>query len=418
MSAAPATTSETTPSKPKVSVDILGGLILGLAAIAGVLFENIDALKPLYDQLLTAVFTISLEGAAISKPLLLWINDGLMAVFFLFVALEIKKEVYGGALSDWKRAALPVAGAAGGMIAPALIFVGIVGIDSAEARGWAIPAATDIAFALGVLSLFGNRIAPSLKIFLLALAIVDDLAAIIIIAVFYTANLSLLALGLAAAGLAGLAILNLSGVRSYAAYILLGIFLWVCVLKSGVHATLAGVALGFAIPMAKDAVGFSPMITMKNGLRPWVAFLVMPVFAFANAGVPLGDLSLADLGAPLTLAIMAGLFIGKQIGVFGFAWAAIKTGIAQPPVGGTMVQMYGVSLLAGIGFTMSLFIGTLAFADVEHQNAVRLGVIAGSLLSGVLGAIVLIFSTSRQSADEAAATAPSQTASAAKPSVA
>ncbi|MEM7212829.1 MAG: Na+/H+ antiporter NhaA, partial [Pseudomonadota bacterium] len=297
------------------------------------------------------------------------------------------------ALSDWQRAALPVYGAIGGMAVPALVFIGIVGIESAEARGWAIPAATDIAFALGVLSLFGNRVPASLKIFLLALAIVDDLAAIAIIAVFYTDELSTMALFLGIGGVAILAAMNLFKVRNLGMYILIGIVMWVCVLKSGVHATLAGVALGFAIPIKRDSTGYSPMISLKYALMPWVSFLVMPVFAFANAGVPLGDLSFADLGAPLTLGIAAGLFIGKQIGVFGMAWGAIRLGLARPPEGGSLMQLYGVSLLAGIGFTMSLFIGTLAFVDVEHQNAVRLGVLSGSLLSGLLGAAVLAWAT-------------------------
>ncbi|MEM8790110.1 MAG: Na+/H+ antiporter NhaA [Pseudomonadota bacterium] len=378
--------------RPKVSKEVLGGLVLGMAAIAGLLAENIGFLRVYYDQLLGTQLVIAIEDASIAKPLLLWINDGLMAIFFLFVALEIKKEIVEGSLSSWKNASLPVMGAVGGMAVPALVFIGIVGIDSAEARGWAIPAATDIAFALGVLALFGDRVPAPLKVFLLALAIVDDLAAIIIIALFYTSELSQSALIIAAIGLGTLAIMNLRGVRSQAAFIVVGLILWVAVLKSGVHATLAGVALGFAIPIKRDSEGFSPMINMKNGLRPWVAFMVMPIFAFANAGVPLHSLSLADLGAPLTLGIMAGLFIGKQIGVFGLAWLAIKTGIAARPPGATMMQLYGVSLLAGIGFTMSLFIGTLAFDDKLTQDAVRLGVIAGSLLSGLLGAAVLIMS--------------------------
>ncbi|MEM1276779.1 MAG: Na+/H+ antiporter NhaA [Pseudomonadota bacterium] len=381
----------------KLSNEMLSGLVLAGAAILGVLFENIDLLRPYYDQLLGAYLTVAIEGASINKPLLLWINDGLMAIFFLFVALEIKKELVDGALSEWKRAALPVMGAIGGMAVPAMVFLGIVGIESAEARGWAIPAATDIAFAMGVLALFGDRVPAPLKVFLLALAIVDDLAAIAIIAVFYTSELSSEALTIAAIGLAALAGMNLLKVRSQAAFIVVGLILWVAVLKSGVHATLAGVALGFAIPIRKDANGFSPLVNMKNGLRPWVGFLVMPVFAFANAGVPLHSLSISDLTAPLTLGIMAGLFIGKQIGVFGLAWLAIKTGIAERPAGATMAQIYGVSLLAGIGFTMSLFIGTLAFTDVDSQNAVRLGVITGSLLSGILGVLVLIMSTSSSS---------------------
>ncbi|MEL7468169.1 MAG: Na+/H+ antiporter NhaA [Pseudomonadota bacterium] len=376
-----------------MSTETKAGLVLAAAALLGLLFENIAVLTPIYDILLGAKLTVAIEGAAIDKPLLLWINDGLMAIFFLFVALEIKKEIVEGALSDWQKAALPVYGAIGGMAIPALVFVGIVGIESAEARGWAIPAATDIAFALGVLSLFGNRVAPSLKIFLLALAIVDDLAAIAIIAVFYTDELSTTALFLGLGGLAVLGGMNFAGVRNLGMFVIVGLVMWVCVLKSGVHATLAGVALGFAIPIKRDSTGYSPMITLKYALMPWVSFFVMPVFAFANAGVPLGGLSLADFGAPLTLGIAAGLFIGKQIGVFGMAWGAIKLGLAQPPEGGSMLQLYGVSLLAGIGFTMSLFIGTLAFSDIEFQNSVRLGVLSGSLLSGLLGAAVLAYAT-------------------------
>ena len=376
-----------------MSTETKAGLVLAAAALLGLLFENIAVLTPIYDILLGAKLTVAIEGAAIDKPLLLWINDGLMAIFFLFVALEIKKEIVEGALSDWQKAALPVYGAIGGMAIPALVFVGIVGIESAEARGWAIPAATDIAFALGVLSLFGNRVAPSLKIFLLALAIVDDLAAIAIIAVFYTDELSTTALFLGLGGLAVLGGMNLAGVRNLGMFVIVGLVMWVCVLKSGVHATLAGVALGFAIPIKRDSTGYSPMLTLKSALMPWVSFFVMPVFAFANAGVPLGGLSLADFGAPLTLGIAAGLFIGKQIGVFGMAWGAIKLGLAQPPEGGSMLQLYGVSLLAGIGFTMSLFIGTLAFSDIEFQNSVRLGVLSGSLLSGLLGAAVLAYAT-------------------------
>jgi len=365
------------------------GLLLALAALAGVLSENISFLKPSYDAILTTYITLSVGDAAISKPILLWINDALMAVFFFLVALEIKKEIVEGSLSEWRKAALPVYGAVGGMVVPAIVFVGIVGIDSAEAVGWAIPAATDIAFALGVLSLFGNRVPPALKAFLLALAVVDDLAAIAIIAVFYTSNLSLAALALGAIGLAALLGLNLSGFKRKAPYVLIGIFLWVCVLKSGVHATLAGVALGFAIPIGKDREGRSPLKTMEHGLHPYVAYFVMPIFAFANAGVPLGGLTIADLTAPLTLAIALGLFLGKQIGVFGFAWSAIRLGLADAPKGATLLQLYGIALLAGIGFTMSLFIGTLAFAEPEYQNAVRLGVLGGSIMSGVVGALVL-----------------------------
>ena len=390
MSTAPQTATS------KMSNETLAGLVLAAAALAGLLFENISSLAPIYDQFLGTYLTVAIGEAAISKPLLLWINDGLMAVFFLFVAVEIKKEIVKGALSDWQRAALPVYGAIGGMAVPAMVFIGIVGIEAAEARGWAIPAATDIAFALGVLSLLGNRVPPSLKIFLLALAIVDDLAAIIIIAVFYTAELSMAALIIGAIGVAALVLANRMGVRNIGVFMVIGLALWVAVLKSGVHATLAGVVLGFAIPIKQDQWGYSPMIAVKEALRPWVAFLIMPVFAFANAGVPLGGLTMEDLTAPLTLGIAAGLFIGKQIGIFGLAYGAIKLGLARPPEGANTMQIYGVALIAGIGFTMSLFIGTLAFSDVAHQNAVRLGVLTGSLASGLLGAAVLMLAAKRR----------------------
>jgi NhaA family Na+:H+ antiporter len=242
---------------------------------------------------------------------------------------------------------------------------------------------------MGLLALFGNRIPLALRSFLLALAVVDDLVAIVIIAIFYTADLSTSALMMAGGALAILAAMNLAGFRRIGPYVLVGLVLWTCVLKSGVHATLAGVALGFAIPIAPDRTGRSPLLVMEHALHPWVAFLVMPLFAFANAGVPLGGLALADLANPLTLAVMLGLFLGKQIGVFGAAWGAIRLGLAKPPQGASMTQLYGIALLAGIGFTMSLFIGTLAFSEVGYQNAVRLGVLAGSLLSGIAGSIVL-----------------------------
>ena len=309
------------------------------------------------------------------------------------MSLEIKKEVKEGSRSEWRKAALPVNGAIGGMVVPAVVFLGIVGADSVEAKGWAIPAGTDIAFAIGVLSIFGSRVPPALKAFLLALAVVDDLGAIVIIALFYTSSLSLVTLAMAALGLAALAAMNVMGFKRKAPYILLGIFLWVCVLRSGVHATLAGVALGFAIPIAKDHEGRSPLKTLEHGLHPYVAYFVMPIFAFANVGVRLGGLTMADLTAPLTLATAAGLFIGKQIGVFGTAYAAIRLGLADMPKGATLPQFYAIALIAGIGFTMSLFIGTLAFTDPEQQNSVRLGVLLGSLLSGVVGAFLLARTT-------------------------
>jgi len=369
--------------------DAIAGLLLAFAAVLGLLSENISFLRPFYDLFLNANVTVAIGDAGISKPLLLWINDGLMAVFFLFVALEIKCQILEGSLSSWKRAALPFYGAIGGITIPALVFLSVVGWSSEEARGWAIPAATDIAFALGVLSLFGSRVPVELKTFLLALAIVDDLAAILIIALFYTSKLSIMALSLAFLVGFALILLNLFGVKRFTPYVLLGVILWACVLNSGVHATLAGVAIGFAIPLERDEKGRSPAISAEHGLHGWVTYMVMPLFAFANAGVPLEGLNFDLLTQPLTLAIILGLFIGKQVGVFGAAWAAIRFGLAEAPRSASMLQLYGVSLLSGIGFTMSLFIGALAFIDAEHQSLVRIGVIVGSILSGVTGALVL-----------------------------
>ncbi|RMF41641.1 MAG: Na+/H+ antiporter NhaA [Alphaproteobacteria bacterium] len=369
--------------------DLAGGLVLAGAAVLGMLAMNIGLVAPYYTAILDAPTTVAVGSAEISKPLVLWINDGLMALFFLVVALEIKREVARGSLSTWRRAALPVYAAAGGMAVPALIFLAVVGADSPEASGWAIPAATDIAFAIGVLSLFGSRIPPALKTFLLALAVVDDLGAIVIIALFYTSKLSLLSLGIAAAVLIVLFALNRAHVTRGWPYVILGLILWVAVLKSGVHATLAGVAVGFMIPLKADGSGRSLAREFEDGLHPWSSFLIMPLFAFANAGVYLGALSVADLIQPVTLGIAAGLFIGKQIGVFGIAWISVKLGLAVLPQSISWRKLYGVSMLAGIGFTMSLFIGSLAYEGPELQNFVRLGVIAGSLCSGLLGALVL-----------------------------
>ncbi len=386
-----------------VPSEIFAGLLLAAAAVLGVLFENISVLAPIYDSLLGLQTTVAVGEAKISKPLLLWINDGLMAIFFFLVALEIKREVKEGALSSWASASLPVYGAIGGIVVPALVFIGIVGIDSAEARGWAIPAATDIAFALGVLSLFGPRVPPLLKTFLLTLAVVDDLAAIAIIAVFYTSNLSFAALTIAAICLVVLAAMNLTGVKKGTPYLLIGLVLWTAVLKSGVHATLAGVALGFAIPLAADRTGRSLLKTYEHGLHPWVSFMILPIFAFANAGVPLAGLSLDALMQPLSLGIAAGLFVGKQIGIFGMVFLAVALGLARRDSDLTWGRLYGAACIAGIGFTMSLFIGGLAFDTVEMQNMVRLGVISGSLASGIMGAVVLAFALREPSAAQPAA---------------
>lgn len=365
------------------------GAMLMLAAAVALALSN-SPLDWLYDSLLATPIAIQIGGFSLDKPLLLWINDGLMAVFFFLVGLEIKRELVEGRLSTWKRASLPAIAAAGGMIAPALIYLSFNAGHPVEAHGWAIPAATDIAFAVAVLALLGRRVPASLKVFLLALAILDDLGAIVIIALFYTADLSLGSLAIAGVGAAILLALNLKGVTRFLPYLLVGIVMWVCVLKSGVHATLTGVVLAFAVPMKDAPAGRrAPLYTLEDALGPWIAFGVMPMFAFANAGVSLAGFSASDLFAPVPLGIALGLFLGKQAGIFGFSWIATRLGLCALPPGASWAQMYGVSVVGGIGFTMSLFIGTLAFSDPAYATAVRIGVLSGSILSGFAGYAIL-----------------------------
>jgi NhaA family Na+:H+ antiporter len=361
------------------------------AAVAALVLANSPFAGDV-DGLLRIRLGLSLGPVDLHKSVLLWINDGLMAVFFLLVGLEIKREIMEGALSQPSQVALPVVGAVGGMAVPALVYVAINWSDPAALRGWAIPAATDIAFSLGVLASLGSRVPLALKVFLTTLAIVDDLGAIVVIAVFYTSDLSTVALALAAVFIGGLAVLNASGVRRLLPYLVLGALLWVSVLKSGVHATLAGVVLALFIPLrsAGEDDDARPAIRLEHVIKPWSAWFIMPVFAFANAGLPLAGLSLASLAAPLPLGIMAGLFFGKQIGIVLGAGLLIVLGIARMPPGASWRSLYGVSILGGIGFTMSLFIGALAFPDDATREAeVRLGVLAGSLLSALAGWIVL-----------------------------
>jgi Na+:H+ antiporter, NhaA family len=366
-----------------------GGLLLVVAALVALLASN-SPLAWLYDGFLHTPVGVRVGDLALDKSLLHWINDGLMAIFFFLVGLEIKRELLQGELSTFGQAVLPAIAAIGGMVAPAIIYVAINTGDPVALRGWAIPTATDIAFAVGVLALLGPRIPSSLKIFLLALAIIDDLGAIIIIALFYTDNLSLLSLSLALAGIVVLAALNARGVTRLAPYLLTGIFIWVCVLKSGVHATLAGVAVALAIPLTSRAEGEPSLLEqLEESLHPWVAFAVLPLFAFANAGVSLQGLSLENLLEPIPLGIAAGLFAGKAIGVFGATWIAVMGGLAGKPDGATWLQILGIALLSGIGFTMSLFIGMLAFPDPAEAASLRLGVLTGSLLSAVAGYLVL-----------------------------
>lgn len=363
-------------------------ILLGLAAVLALLFEN-TPLRSLYDQLLTTPIVFQIGALSLNKPLLLWINDGLMAVFFLLIGLEIKREILTGELSSKEQLILPCLAAFGGLVVPASIYAFINWDNPTNLVGWAIPAATDIAFALGVISLFGRRLPNALKVCLVTIAIIDDLAAIVIIAIFYTTDLSLLSLSIAGISLLFLAILNLRKVTRLAPYIFVGVIMWICVLKSGVHATLAGVATAFFIPLQTNDSGEPPLLRLEHALHPWVAFMVLPLFAFANAGVSFQGLSTKLFLQPITLGVMLGLFFGKQLGVMGMTFVGYIIGLVKLPEGVSWPQFYGMALLTGIGFTMSLFIGTLAFPGIEQQTAVRLGVLSGSLASGIIGYLVL-----------------------------
>jgi len=376
--------------KEFIDSEAASALPLVAAALLALVLANSPFAGPVQNLLDTRI-GLSWKFVDLSKPLVLWINDGLMALFFLLVGLEIKREVVEGSLSQLSQVALPIAGAIGGMAVPAALYVAFNWSDPVALRGWAIPAATDIAFSLGVLAALGSRVPLALKVFLTTLAIVDDLGSILIIAIFYTDHLSALALALAGLFIAGLAILNATGVRRLAPYLVLGALLWVSVLKSGVHATLAGVVLALFIPLksAGEAEEARPAIRLEHVIKPWSAWFIMPVFAFANAGLPLAGLSLASLVAPLPLGIAAGLFLGKQVGIMLGAGLLIVLRIAAMPAGGSWRSLYGVAILGGIGFTMSLFIGTLAFDDAARATQVRLGVLAGSLLSALVGYLAL-----------------------------
>ncbi len=377
-----------------------GGILLVLASAVALIVAN-SGWNTHYEELLKTYATIRIGDLDIHKPLILWINDGLMAIFFFLVGLEIKRELLEGELSSLSQAALPAIAAVGGMVVPAAIYAGINFANPESLKGWAIPAATDIAFALGVLGLLGDRVPVSMKVLLTAVAVFDDLGAIVIIALFYTDQLSLTALAWAAAALVALFVLNVTGVKKIAPYILLGIILWVCVLKSGVHATLAGVALALAIPMSgRDPDQPSPLKTLEHGIHPWVAYAVLPIFAFANAGVSFAGIGSKSFIEPVTLGISAGLFIGKQIGIFGMIWLTVRAGLARMPDRANWQQVYGMSLLCGIGFTMSLFIGGLAWEHAHFDAPVRLGVITGSLLSAAVGSLVLLMVARARDAEE------------------
>jgi NhaA family Na+:H+ antiporter len=380
-----------------------GGILLMLSALAAMIVAN-SALSGLYESVLGAKFSVLINGEGLSKPLILWINDGLMAIFFFLIGLELKREILEGKLKNPSDIILPGVAAIGGMALPALVFVLFNWNIVENISGWAIPAATDIAFALGILALVGSRAPASLKVFLLTLAILDDLGAIIIIALFYTAELKVDYLFLALLPLAGLLWLNIEGAHRIAPALLLGAIMWYFVLKSGVHATLAGVVTAFCIPL-KDKWGKSPLHSLENGLTPYVLYLIIPIFAFANAGVVLKGMTFNDLLAPLPLGIALGLIVGKQVGVFGLTMLMVKTGIAKMPHGATALHIYGISCLAGVGFTMSLFIGGLSFADAEMMNQVRLGVLSGSIVSGILGYSALMLASRQSSQDDAPASA-------------
>ncbi|WP_336986182.1 Na+/H+ antiporter NhaA [Altererythrobacter aquiaggeris] len=377
-----------------------GGFMLIGAAILAMLLVNFGG-EAIYRALWGLPVVLTAGGFGIDKPLLLWVNDGLMAVFFFLIGLEVKREVLDGQLSSWSQASLPIFAAIGGMAVPAAVFLMVNSGVTENMRGWAIPAATDIAFALGILALLGKRAPTELKVLLLAVAIIDDIGAIAIIAVFYTENLSLTALGGAAVILAALFAVNRAGVTRVAVYILLGIVMWVFVLKSGVHATLAGVATAMFVPLKSadsEAGAASPLETLEHALHPYAAFLILPVFAFANAGVSLAGFGPSALAEPLPLGIAAGLFVGKQVGVFGAIMLAVAIGAAKRPDGVSWMQLYGLACLTGIGFTMSLFIGTLAFPDFDQLEQVKIGVLAGSLGSGLLGYLLIRFAPVRSNA--------------------
>jgi len=377
------------------------GILLIIVTMMALLFQN-SFLTDFYTNFLHTPVQITFGSFGIAKPFLLWVNDGLMAIFFFFVGLEVKREILEGELSSKEQVVLPMIAALGGMVLPALIFTFFNQGSENAMRGWAIPTATDIAFALGILSLLGKGVPISLKIFLMALAIIDDFGAIIIIALFYTSDLSIISIAIGLSALGGLMILNKLGSIKKAAYILLGVILWVSVLKSGVHATIAGVLLAFTIPLYSYKEGgerFSMLKEMEHDLHYWVAFFILPLFAFVNAGVDLKDLKTTALFSDVSLGIILGLFIGKQLGVFGFSYIAIKLKWATMPKDSTLKQLYGVSLLTGIGFTMSLFIDTLAFNDSDMFSYVdKLAILLGSFLSGIAG--YLFLKLSAKSTDE------------------
>lgn len=367
-------------------MEAASGLLLIAAAILALIINN-SPLSWLYNGLLETPVVVQIGALKIAKPLLLWINDGLMALFFLLIGLEVKREVLEGQLSKPSQIVLPGMAAIGGMLVPALIYWFLNRDNPAALNGWAIPTATDIAFALGVLALLGKRVPTSLKLFLMTLAIIDDLGAIVIIAIFYSGALSTLSLLLAAACIAALVAMNRMGVVKLGPYMIIGLILWVCVLKSGVHATLAGVTLAFCIPLRTRNAEPSPSQALEHALHPWVAFGILPLFAFANAGLSLIGVTLESFTHHVPMGIAIGLLLGKTIGVFGLSWLAVKAGLTALPAGANWGQILGVAILCGIGFTMSLFVGSLAFepGSSDYAGMDRMGILTGSLLAALIG---------------------------------
>ncbi|MEE5052264.1 Na+/H+ antiporter NhaA [Pseudomonas alliivorans] len=371
-------------------LEAAGGLLL-IAAAALALVINNSPLSWLYNAFLETPVEARIGALQIAKPLLLWINDGLMALFFLVIGLEVKREVLEGHLSKPSQIVLPGAAAIGGMVVPALIYVALNRGNAEALNGWAIPMATDIAFALGVLALLGKRVPVSLKLFLMTLAIIDDLGAIIVIALIYSGELSQVSLILAGVSIIALIAMNRSGVSRLAPYLLIGLVLWVCVLKSGIHATLAGVVLAFCIPL-RTSTKASPLLTLEHGLHPWVAYGILPLFAFANAGVSLAGVTMDSFTHSVPLGIAAGLLLGKTAGVFGLTWLAVRTRLASLPKEANWGHVLGVSILCGIGFTMSLFVGSLAFEPgvSGYAGEDRMGILTGSILSAIIGYGVMV----------------------------
>ena len=383
------------PFKWFFRLEAASGLVLLVAAVFALIISNSN-LSDLYFDTLEKYLFIGINDFGLKLSVHHWINDALMAIFFFFVTLEIKREFIQGELSNIKQALLPIIAAVGGMLVPALFYVFINWGNEETMNGWAIPSATDIAFSLGILSLLGSRVPISLKIFLTALAIIDDLGAILIIAFFYSGDLSIPYLTLMLISYTLLLVLNKLSVKLFSPYLLLGLLMWFFTYKSGIHATIAGVLLASTIPHKIKNQSFSLLEKVEHGISPYVAFVIMPLFAFANAGVNLEGLSLSSLMSPVPLGILCGLFIGKQIGVLAFSYVSIKFKFAEPPNNSSWLSLYGVSVLTGIGFTMSLFVGNLAFAEnTQYMDGVKIGVLSGSLLSTVVGYLILLISTKR-----------------------